>query len=463
MKDSAISRVRERWRSIRPEIEKASRQLWSEPELPLMEYKAADYLSKWLLRHGFEVEKNAGGLPTAFVASYGTADSPVIGLLAEYDAMPGLGNEAVPQYQPTGQTAGHGCGHNQIGAANIGAAIAARYAVEELELKGRVVVVGCPAEEIIFGKVVLLDKGIFKGLDAILTSHSDFQNGIMSRPCQSVIHGEFIFSGVSAHTGAPRNHNALEAAELAVQSFERLRGHQFPDASVEHILRRAGAMPNITPDESRLWVYTRHENYDRAGIVYELIRDAAQAAAKLTDTGFSEQFVAATRGYLPNDVLAEVLFRNIKIIGPPQWSDENLKWMRQLSQHCRPNEPFELDREVYLYTEGVDPYGQDDGEVSWHIPLGRINWAIPLQVPLHNWATTALSGSAAGNPGPLMASETLVLTTVELLSNPSILERSMRELEQRRRNQTPSGPRYAGFRTFTTHPEMFWNATWRED
>jgi aminobenzoyl-glutamate utilization protein B len=460
MDNRIVRQVRQYWQSIRPEIETALCKIWSEPELPLMEYKAAAFLSDWLEKHGFKITTNAGGLPTAFVASYGDDQKPAIGLIAEYDAMPGLANEAVAEYKPNGQIAGHGCGHNQIGAANTGAAIAARYAMEELKIPGRITVVGCPAEEIVYGKVVLLDKGAFDNLDAILTSHADYQNGSLSRPCQSVFNSEFVFTGVSSHTGKPQGRNALEAVELAVQSLERLRGHQFPEASVEHIIRNAGTMPNITPKEARLWIYVRHQNYEYAQSVYHFIREVAETASKLTRTYFTEQFIAACRGYMPNNVLANILIQNMQIVGPPAWDQEDLDFMRKLAGNFKAPEAFEIDLDTNLYTEGIDPYGQDDGELSWHVPLGRVNWAIPKQIPLHSWATSALSGARAGNRGALMASETLALAAIELLNNSDILNRSQKELKERLGDSKITKPLYGGFRILSENPEAFWNSTW---
>jgi aminobenzoyl-glutamate utilization protein B len=460
MDDRIVKLVRKYWQSIRSEIENALFKTWSEPELPLMEYKSAAYLSGWLKKHGFNITLNAGGLPTAFVANYGDQPKPAIGLLSEYDAMPGLSNEAVAEYKPNGQFAGHGCGHNQIGSANVGAAIAARYIMEELKIPGRITVVGCPAEEIVYGKVVLLDKGIFNNLDAILTSHADYQNGVLSRPCQSVFNGEFVFSGISSHTGKPQSRNALEAVELAVQSIERLRGHHFPEASVEHIIRNAGTMPNITPKEARLWIYVRHQNYEYAQRVYHFIREVAETSSKLTETYFTEQFISACHGYMPNDVLANVLFKNMELVGPPAWKQEDLDWMRQLAGNFQAPETFEIDLDIDLYTDGIDPYGQDDGEVSWHVPLGRINWAIPKQIPLHSWATTALSGSIAGHRGALMTSETLALATIDLLKNPDIIDHSQKELEERLGKSKVPKALYGGFKTLTENPQAFWNSTW---
>ena len=290
--------VRKQFKKLRPEIEGIYAAIWAVPELPMIERDGARLFTDWLLGHGFKVHTNAGGLPTAFLAEYGSGD-PSIGLLAEYDALPGLANEAVPHRAPLALAAGHGCGHNLIAGSNAGAAIAARYAMEELGLKGRLVVVGTPAEEIVWGKIALLAAGAFDGLEAILTSHVDYQTGARSRPCLSMCHGEFHYSGMSSHSGAPRGHNTLETAELAVQTFERLRAHNFNDANVTHVIRRGGLMPGITPDHTQLWVYVRHVDIHRAVEVYEFVKKLARNAAEISDVGFSETFLSASSGYLP--------------------------------------------------------------------------------------------------------------------------------------------------------------------
>lgn len=451
------------WHRLRPEITEHFRQLWEAPELPMMERQAALMLANWLERHGFTVERGVGGLPTAFRASFGPRAAPAIGLLAEYDALPGLDNAAVPRRERTGQRGGHACGHNHIGAANIGAAIAARYALDELEVPGRVVVLGTPAEEIVWGKVAMLKAGLFNGLQALLTCHGDYQNGVLSRPCLSTINVECVMQGVASHGGATRRHNALESVELAVQSFERLRAHRFGDCSIEHVVRTGGIMPSITPDEARLWIAARHVQYDRALAALRQVLEICRQAAEMNQTGYRAQPIAATRGYLPNDALAEVLWRNLQVVGPPGWSDQDIGWMSELSAACQPQMDFVLDRGIALYREGVDPYGQDDGEASWRIPLGRINWALPAQVPLHNWATTALSGHQAGDAGPLMASEALAMATVDLLARPQQLELANQELRGRVAGQELSAPFVGGFEVLTRHPERFWDASWVSD
>lgn len=448
------------WERLRGEIVEQFRRLWAAPELPLMEVEAAHGLSQWLERHGFAVERAVGGLPTAFRASFGRPDAPAVALLAEYDALPGLGNAAVASRARTGQRAGHGCGHNHIGPANIGAAIAARYAIEALALDGRIVVLGTPAEEIVWGKVAMLRAGVFDGIKALLTSHADYQNGVLSRPCLATFNVECVFTGVASHGGAARRRNALEGVELAVQSFERLRAHRFPDCSVEHVVRVGGSMPSVTPEEARLWLNVRNVDYERAQEVLRFVLDVCRNAAQVSDTGFADQLIAAARGYLPNDTLAEAIWRNLEIVGPPRWSGDDLAWMRELAAASAGRPDFDLVPGIDVYKDGVDPYGQDDGEASWTIPLGRINWAVPLQVPLHNWAMTAISGHPAGEPGPLMASEALALTAVDLLARPGVLDRATSELQRRTQGRHLSPPLVGGFDVLTSNPQSFWDATW---
>jgi aminobenzoyl-glutamate utilization protein B len=463
MTASAIDPVGFHWQRRRGEIIDHFRRLWAAPELPMMEAQAALGLSNWLERHGFAVERGVGGLPTAFRATYGRQPGPTIALLAEYDALPGLANEQVPRRAPTSSRAGHACGHNLIGPANIGAAIAARYAMEELDVGGRVVVLGTPAEEIVWGKVAMLRGGVFDGIDALLTSHADYQNGALSRPCLATFNVECVATGEASHAGAARRKNALEAVELAVQTFERLRAHRFADCSVEHVMRRGGLMPSITPDEARLWLAVRHVDYERARATLKEVLALCRSAAEAAETSLRPQFIAGARGYLPNDALSEVLYRNLRRVGPPVWSAEDLAWMQELAHACRPDEAFALDRGLALHRDGVDPYGQDDGEASWRIPLGRLNWAIPRQVPLHHWAATALSGHPAGEAGALMASEALALAALDLLQHPETVHAAQAELARRVAGAALTPPLLGGFDVLTRTPERFWDATWTSD
>jgi aminobenzoyl-glutamate utilization protein B len=460
MDDRLTAETREIWKALEPDTREKIDYIWNNPELPMMEYKAEAILSAWLVKHGFKVERGACGLPTAFRAVWSNGEGPTIGFLAEYDALPGQGNRLEPNRAPDGKHAGHACGHNLIGGADTGAAIAARHAMEANGITGTIVVLGTPAEEILWGKIAMFRDGAFDGIDVLLTSHGDYQNGAPSRPCLSCVSSEFVFRGESSHGGSRRSQNALDAAELMIQSVERLRAHQFSDAIIGHVMRFAGFMPSITPDEVRLWITVRNVDFERAEEVYNLILPIAQDAARYTGTDFQEQFISASRGYLPNDVMAGRLHASMEIIGPPAWDDDDLAFMQDLSEHCRPGQPFNLDRTTAIHTEGTDPYGQDDGEASWYIPLARANWAYPTGVLLHNWAATANSGHESQMKGGLFAGEALALTALDLLTDHTAIEAAKAELAERVGGRELSPPRVGGFEVMTNNPESFWDSTW---
>ena len=452
--------VREAWSGLRPEIVALFAELWAMPEMPGMEFQSAERLARFLEDHGFQVERGACGLPTAFIGRKGAGGGPRIGILAEYDALPGLDNEAVPYRQGTGRKPGHGCGHNHIGPANAGAGIAAALAAERLGVAGEIVVIGCPAEEILWGKLALQQAGAFHGLDAILTSHGDYQNGALSRPCHAACAGEFVFRGDSAHGGKATSRNALGAAEEAIATFKALCEERFGDSQFRHVFRMAGIMPGVTPDEVRVWCSLRHADYEAMLGVYEAMVESFAASAGRERTGFEHKFISACRGYLPNDTLGRVLAGCLERVGPPQWAPEDIAWMRELSAVATPGEPFNLHRELAYFDTDIDYYAQDDGDLSWAVPLGRVNWAYPAGVPIHNWAWTALSGHTSSTPGPLMASEALALTAVELLTRPDLIAAAKDELATRVSGRTITTRVTGVAPIMIADPLAFWEARW---
>ena len=461
MTSTTRSLVHDHWQKSQPRISQGFEQLWSSPELPCMEFSAAQNMSKWLEEEGFEVERCVNGIPTAFVARRVLGKGPCIAILAEYDALPGLGNEASTVRSVPPVQAGHACGHNHIGPTNIGAAIAAAQSAHALGLGGEIRVIGCPAEEILWGKVALLKTGAFKGCDVLLTSHGDYQNGAISRPCQAMATGEFVFVGQSSHGGFTGKVNALGGAEEALFALREL-GKRFADTPIKHVIRGNMQMAGVTPDDVRLYFSIRHLDVDRAIEVYDAVMDLCRTVAEESGLQWRHLPISTCRGYLPNDVLAGVLMDSLQQVGPPQWSAADLQWMRELGEVCAPGEQLDLDQGIALYDSGQDYFSQDDGEASWRIPLGRVNWAFPKQVPIHHWAWTALAGHAASRAGPLMASQALALAAVRLLQEPQLIALAQAELNGRIENKTLSEPRLGAWQTLTRNPQAFWNATWTE-
>ena len=456
--DIDIARLRGNWQKLVPETMAHFETLWQAPELGCMEVQAAGVLTGWLAQHGFRIELAPGAIPTAFIARKGNGPGPRIAILAEYDALPGLGNRVVCHRAPTGQSAGQACGHNHIGPANTAAAIAAA----SLDLPGEIAVIGCPAEEILWGKIALLHAGAFDGFDAILTSHGDYQNGAISRACQAVVSSEFVFLGEAGHGGKTGPRNALLTAENARAAITERLGQSHPDVTIKHVYRNGGNMPSITPDEARLWITCRNVELDRARSAYREVFAICRDEAARAGTTCREQFISECRGYLANDTLARVLQDSLETIGPPAWTDSDINVMRNLAEAASPGEGFTLDRGLKLHDEGADYYGQDDGEVSWRIPLGRVNWAYPEQVPIHHWAWTVLSGHPAGHKGALMASESLALAAARLLANPLLVDGAKAELAARTKGLAVDMPRLGARQTMREAPQSFWDATWVE-
>ncbi len=271
------------------------------------------------------------------------------------------------------------------------------------------------------------------GSTSILTSHGDYQNGALSRPCQSYLSGEIVFSGEAGHGGKPGKKNALEAAELFVAEATALREAEFADVALRHVLRVAGVMPSITPDEARVWLTVRTLSFERGKEFYDRLVALASGVASRSHVTQRHQPISGSRGYLANDVLARTLFeRAWRRVGLPEWTPEEMAFMEELSRRGRARtRPMRLDRGLKLYDTGEDYYGQDDGEISWRIPLGRVNWAYPEEVTIHHWAWTAWSGHPASGKGALMATAALALGGLALLATPSLVAEAKAELARR--------------------------------
>ncbi len=219
-------------------------------------------------------------------------------------------------------------------------------------------------------------------------------------------------------------------------------------------------MPGVMPDEVRLWCSLRHRELDPAMAAYRGMEAIFREVASRTGVEVEEKFVSACRGYLANDVLGEVLDGSLRIVGAPNWSEADIVFMQELSQAASPGKAFDLHRDIAYFADGIDYYAQDDGDASWIVPLGRINWAYPTGVPIHHWAWTALSGHPAGDPGPLMASEALALAAVDLLIHPDKIARARAELARRVGPQEIKVIPPGITQVMQTDPLAFWEARW---
>lgn len=459
-----VMSVESQWKRIEAEAICMEQKLWEHPELPLLEKESCEILVEWLCENGFHVTKDYLDVPNAFLAAYGKP--PYITYLAEYDALKGLSNKAVPRKESNHQRAGHGCLHNQIGAVNTAAAIALKRYIQNEKTEDGVAVVGCPAEELLIGKVILLKKGAFNQSSVLLTHHVDYQTGVIARPTLGAISGEICFFGKSNHGGANRSFNALDCIENLIQTVDKLCSHEFKDISVEHIIRASGDMPNITPEKASVWYTLRHVDTNKAVNAYLKIEQFAKSIASIYNVQVKLKRITQTRGYLPNDTISDVLFDNISKLHFLDIEDEDKNFIKELVKATGCEDVFEDEKEEFVYLKnGVDRYSQDDGEASHFIPLGRVNFKMPEQIPLHSVFATAAANSMYMKKRACLMGETLYETGVSLIKDKTIIHKAKEELNRRveKENETPFVVNIDDIqKVWQENPESFWNDTWMD-
>ena len=414
--------------SMEPAIEEMAIKLWDYSELALLETRSADLLVNILDGAGFKVRTNVAEMPTAFVATYGSG-SPMIGILAEYDALPGVGNQVVPERKPRpdGVTCGHGCGHNLFGAASVGGAIALKQLMEAEDLKGTIKLFGTPAEETVVGKVYMAKAGIFDGLDAVLEWHPGGTNEVRNQTGRAMNSFEVEFFGQAAHGSAdPWNgRSALDAVEMMNYGVNMMREHVRPTARMHYVIPRAGDAPNVVPEYAKVWYYVRDINRAEVGKYYDRILKIAEGAALATETTHKVHLITGVYEYLLNRPLQEALQKNLELIGAPRYTEAEQEFARTLQRATGKEEKGFNDKIEPLPDEPGEIKGgsTDVADVSWIVPTAgfRITTAAE-DVPWHSWATTACSGTRAGRKGAVAAAKVIAATGVDLLTQPKLLK-----------------------------------------
>jgi aminobenzoyl-glutamate utilization protein B len=412
--------------------------IWSYAELGLQEYKSSALLANTLEQEGFSVEMGLAGMPTCFVASYGSGE-PVIGILGEYDALPMISQKAlVPSRDPLVEGApGHGCGHNTMGTAGIAAAIAVKNAMEKYNIKGTIKFFGSPAEETLISRPYMIRAGLFEGIDAVIDNHhsSKFGTsyGVGGNAMFSVI---FTFSGKTAHgAGAPwSGRSALDAVELTNIATNYLREHLYYTQRLHYIILEGGEAPNVVPDKASVWYYVRNTD-ERLEAMYERVVNCARGAALATGTELSDiRILTAIHQKHSNKALAELLQKNIELAGMPEWTDEEQAYARAMQK--------EMGKEEKGMPEKVDslkaPSGKftgggstDVGEVSLIAPTATI--VFPGGVPGsigHHWSAVAGNYGSLAWKGLNAGARAMAASAIDLLTLPDELRAIKAEFEE---------------------------------
>jgi len=430
-----------------------SDKVWELAELGLIETKSSKLLADELGKHGFKVHRGIAGMPTAFVASWGEG-KPVIGIMGEYDALPGISQKKVPWNEPLhlGKP-GHGCGHNIHGTSGMAAAIAAKTALENKKTPGTIKFFGCPAEENFSGKIFMVRDGYFQDVDAVISHHPNDMNAVDLRSSLAINSIKFHFHGKASHAGGSpeQGRSALDAVELMNAGVNFLREHVIQDARIHYVIEKGGDQPNIVPPYARSWYYVRAPERDQLEFIYNWILDIAKGAAMMTRTKSEIEFMEGSYNVIPNKTIANVIVKNMQKIGLPEYSDEDIQFAKDISktitretkiaQLRKTKRPaWETLVDKLIDDEVPDPWGEgetihgstDVADVSWQVPtleFGTATWVIGT--PAHSWQAVAQSGVGIGHKSLLLAAKVMAATVIDLLTKENLLKEAREEHSRR--------------------------------
>lgn len=405
-------------------------ELWKYSEIALAETRSAAYLADILEGEGFRVTRGVAGMPTAFVAEWGSG-KPIVGVLAEYDALPNIGNEAVPRREPRqdGTLHGQGCGHNLFGSASVAAAIALKRTLDAQRIPGTVRLYGTPAEETLVGKVFMARDGLFDDLDAAVEWHPGQSTEVNNNTGQAMNSFIVEFRGQAAHAAAdPWNgRSALDGVELMDDGVNLMREHVRPTTRIHYVIPNAGEAPNVVPEYAKAWYYVRDTARASVESYYAWIQDIAKGAALATRTEVKVTLLSAAHEYNLNRPLQEAMWANLQQVGAPKFTAEEQSFGRQLQEYVSVKATGLADTLRPLAEKPLPPEGgsTDVAEVSWITPtVGLSAVTAPENVPWHSWATTAYHGTPGSARGAWVAAKVMALTGMDLFTDPALRQRA---------------------------------------
>ncbi|MBQ4506842.1 MAG: amidohydrolase [Firmicutes bacterium] len=419
-----------------------AKKMWEHPETAYNEVNAAKWTEEILKDYGFEVETGAYGLPTCVVGRWGSG-KPVIGILGELDALPGLSQKVCTTKDPVSPEApGQGCGHNLLNVACLAAAVGAKAEMEEKKLPGTIVFYACPAEEVLTGKVFMARNGAFRDLDICFAWHGNSQNRVHFGTMNGLNSAIFHYSGRTSHAGgAPwQGRSALDAAELTNVGANYLREHVTPDIRIHYSYKEAGTAPNIVPDRASVWYYVRGLSREAIEDAYRRLVLCAEGAAHMTETELEVEFLGGCYNTMPNKVLTDLCHDTMAEIGVPEWTEEEKAFADALNKQSPRYEEVlrsgELDNgpistiinDVEYETGGGST---DVGDVDHICPCCQVNTATyNLAAPGHSWQITACSGMSIGFKGMLFGGKVVAAAALKAIEQPELVEKAKAEFAE---------------------------------
>jgi len=413
-----------------------SQEIWELAEVGYQEEKSSTLLQKTLKDAGFSIQAGIAGIPTAFVAEYGT-EGPVLAVLGEFDALPGLSQEAVPEKKSAGGIAGHACGHNLFGTASVAAAIAIKDWLIATNTKGRIRFYGTPAEEGGSGKVYMVREGVFDDVDVALHWHPGDSNNANPFTSMANKSAKFRFTGISAHAaGAPeRGRSALDGVESMDLMVNMMREHIPQDARIHYVITSGGKAPNVVPDYAEVYYYARHFNRNVVIDVFDRIVKAAEGAALGTGTTMEYEMIGGTYELLPNLTLQKVMYDNLVEVGGFDYSEEEKVFGEQIVKSLG-IEAIDASKtkSIQPYQTGTKINGSTDiGDVSFVVPtIGMIASTFVPGTPGHSWQAVAAGGTSIGKKGMMVAAKTIALTAIDIYKDQKLIEKAKIEFEEKR-------------------------------
>ncbi|MDA0788403.1 MAG: amidohydrolase [Proteobacteria bacterium] len=411
-------------------------QIYDLAELGYLENKSSALLQKSLKRAGFSIQAGTAEIPTAFVASYGSGE-PVIGLLAEFDALPGISQAAVPTRQRReGQPNGHACGHHLFGTGSVSAAVAVRKWMAENRIQGTLRVYGSPAEEGGSGKVYMVRAGLFNDVDAVLHWHAADRN--LANPATSLANrsARFTYSGISAHAAAAPHlgRSALDGVEALNYMVNLMREHVPEQTRIHYVITKGGEAPNVVPELAQVYYFVRHPEAATLEKIWDRVVAAAEAAGQGTGTSVDVEVMHGNHSLLPNETLARAMHRNLSIIGGYEYTPTEQEFADKISATFLDDIDYRGLHSRVLPMELERGKGSTDvGDVSWVVPTTGLRTATWVPgTASHSWQAIAAGGTSIGIKGMQVAAKTLALTLMDLLQDPTLIAEANDEFTQRR-------------------------------
>jgi aminobenzoyl-glutamate utilization protein B len=414
-----------------------SDDIWALAETAFEEHESSKILADYAEAQGFTVERGVAGMPTAFVAKYGSG-TPVISVLGEFDALPGLSQKTTPDKNPLQDgAAGHGCGHNMFGAASLGAAIAIKELIESGEISGTIKFFGTPSEEKYFGKIWMVQAGLWDDVDVNISWHPSSSIEADVQSTLALIDFKVEFFGQAAHaSGDPWNgRSASDALELYTQGINYYREHVKPTVRMHYHIQDGGQVVNVVPDYARLWMRVRDTKREGMKPVYERAMAMAEGAAILANVDYKVSLISGIYEVLPNREGGKIMQSNLELLGDINYTDEEIAFGKGI-QKATDKPEIGFDSTVKPLKETLEHPGggsTDVGDVSWNV--ANINLSVtvaPKDTPWHSWAVVACGGMSIGHKGMIYATKAMAMTMTDLFENQKLIDKVKAEYKERK-------------------------------